>query len=236
MQEQLRAAQEAEARKAQQARQRAAQEAQAREAEQARENEAQERLRAAQEAKARKDELDRQKAEQGRLRAAQDAEEAFEPAMAAFAPISAKRFDPMAQKGAWRALWMFFEPKDAQEARDVLKLPEDASLSEVRSKMAKADASDKHQIQQIERRSSSFQKFEQIGTLFAFTPPTRDSWQAFLSRLDDWGKGLIAKITKLAAPQNVDLKPAKADEAKSTSEGKRDEAPKPYRPSNGPSM
>lgn len=34
-----------------------------------------------------------------------------------------------------------------------------------------SDRSDKHQIQQIERRSSSFQRFEQIGTLFAFTPP-----------------------------------------------------------------
>ena len=144
----------------------------------------------------------------------------------------------MGQKGAWRVLWMFFEPKDAQEARDVLKLPENASLSEVRSKMAKADASDKHQIQQIERRSSSFQKFEQIGALFAFTPPTRDNWQAFLGRLDDWGKSLIAKITKLSAAEKAAQKPA-PPEIKLRDDQSGDEqsqGPKPAPSSTGPSI
>ena len=206
----------------------AAREAKEREAEQARQKEAQDRQRAAQEAKERE-------AEQARQKEAQEAEEAFEPAIAAFAPISSGRLDLSGQKGAWRALWMFFDPKDAREARAVLKLPENASFSEVRSKMAKADAEDKHKIQHIEMRSSSFKRFEQIGSLFAFSPPKRENWQAFFSRLDDWGKDLISKITKLAAPQNVDLKSAQP-EAKSASEGKRDEAPKPYRPSNGPSM
>lgn len=134
------------------------------------------------------------------------------------------------------ALWITYEPLEARGARSLLRLGEEASFEEVKQGLLQATPGDIGSVRIAMLQSGSRDRFQHFMSHFSYSSMERDAWPSFLSKLDNWGRNLVQKITSLVLASEKPSEPLQQKPALPNSPTTGAASKAPTKSLNGPGL